>query len=209
MADLSYPAVLIEALKSSARVVAPNLTDNLENELSSGELFVNLLSSENGLSTKAPLNADEIWLRIKERLENVFGPNLINWNLAKLDSPMSRANSGGNIRRESFRPIPPSSKRTDNPKLRDSLLTMTKNTLNPLTSQDQETNQDQLFVGLLALYVCCVNDQRADVYNELLSLNDKQQFMIGKVFTYMLGVYIIKSVESTKSYYICVIMPVS
>ena len=91
MSEEYYPEILLRALKASAKVLDPTLVENLEHELANGQLILKLLDRHNHVTaTPILLEEDQIWSKIKDRLEEVFGPDVINWDLARIYSPESR-----------------------------------------------------------------------------------------------------------------------
>ena len=200
MTDVGCPNVLFKALKASAEILDPDLVENVEHELANGKLILKLLRGEHdlGTTTSSTLSEEGTWSEIKERLETVFGPNLINWNSARVYSPKSRSLStnrtqtlGGRLtsglRRESYCP---GSKGVDT------------STSEPILPDPKEChrygfssnncspdnyNKNQLSVALLSLYICCVFDQKEHVYAGLYKLSEKDQRRIQNVFQYLLG----------------------
>ena len=200
MADFGGPNVLLKALKATAEVLDPDLVENLEHELANGKFFVKLLRGKPDLEATTSIAFDEesTWSEIKERLETVFGPNLINWRSARVYSPQSRALStdrrqtlGGRLtsglRRESYCP---QAKRVDTSNSDPILPNLNESHRHGFPSNNcspYNYNKDQLSVALLALYICCVNDQKEQVYAGLYKLNEKNQRRIQNAFQYLLG----------------------
>ena len=88
MSEEYYPEVLLRALKASAKVLDSTLLENFEHELANGQLIWKLLDRHNHVTaTRILLEEDQIWSKIKDRLEEVFGPDVINWDLARIYSP--------------------------------------------------------------------------------------------------------------------------
>ena len=207
MAGEGCPAILLRALKASAKVLGPHLLENLEHEFANGQLFLKLLGKYDHVkTTAAPSDEDRTWLKIQDRLEEVFEPGLINWDMAKIYSPQSRTVTserrltfGGRLTKSAVA----LSAKVQNEHRQGSICPQTKSddtsiqNLNETynISERQECNnfypgsynKDQLGVALLALFVCCVFDQNKDVYSALCQLDEKTQKRIETVFKYLLG----------------------
>ena len=207
MAEEGCPPILLRALKASAKVLDTNLLENLEHELANGQLLLKLLDKHDHVTTTTvPLDEDMIWTKIKDRLEEVFGPSLINWDIARVYSHQSRTFSSERRLTLGGRQIKSAvalSAKVQNEHRRESLCPQPKSVDTSIQSLNEtysiserhgctnlypdNYNKEQLGVALLALFVCCVFDQNKDVYSALYQLDERTQQRIQAVFQHLLG----------------------
>ena len=198
------PAVLLKALEVSARALDEQLSKNFERVLATGQLFLKLLDNTYQINTSSFLNPDDtkIWDKIKNRIEEIFAPGLINWEELRknLKSSDRRLVSGGKISKSA---TALSSKAQSRDSLNPSQSNPSQNlnetycVSNLPECSDSSTevySKDEFAVGLLALFVCCVFDQNQDVYGALNKFDENKQNRIRSVFQYLIGmcIYFIK-----------------
>ena len=92
------PSLLFRALEASAKALDPALLNNLERKLGNGQLIYKILNkSYHVTAIISSHEKEEIWAKIKDRIEEIFAPGLINWEHAKEKAAPS--NSGSSEKR--------------------------------------------------------------------------------------------------------------
>ena len=83
------PSILSKALQVSAKALDSHLFDDVEKEISNGQLLLKLLDKNYQIECSSSIDESKIWTRIQNRIEEIFAPGLIQWEEAK------RPNGGG------------------------------------------------------------------------------------------------------------------
>lgn len=198
------PSLLFRALEASAKALDPALLNNLERKLGNGQLIYKILNKSYHVT--AIISSDEkerIWAKIKDRIEEIFAPGLINWEHAKEQATPSNSGSsekritlGGTLSKSGTLTAKPTAlhKNEGITSNADELEVQSLNETYCISNRQEEKNSltdtcntDQYGVALLALFVCCVFDQNQDLYNALYSLDEKTQSRVTSAFKYLIG----------------------
>jgi hypothetical protein len=78
------PSILLRALEASAKALDHQLVHNLEKQIANGHLLLKLLDKDYQIDkSSGAIGEDKIWCKIKNRIEEIFAPDLIKWEEAK------------------------------------------------------------------------------------------------------------------------------
>ena len=78
------PSILLRALEASAKALDTHLLHNLEKQIANGNLLLKLLDKDYQINKPSlGIEKEEIWSKIKDRIEEIFAPGLIKWEEAK------------------------------------------------------------------------------------------------------------------------------
>ena len=155
---------LLDALEDVAVLVNK---DGYKYSVEDGRFYLNFLGvnvNQNGQS-----DDKDAWRIVQERIETLFGPNLLPWNLIGME------HQNVSKRRQS---------------VRMSISSRPRIFYSEDFTSDKEPQELKLFhakVALLSLYIAAVHDHKEDLWGALASnLNNAPQIKIQKAFEYLL-----------------------
>ena len=135
-------STLIDALDSVASLLSSN--DEPRRSIDDGRFYLRFLGQDHGHDN------DGAWALIRERIETVFGPNLLQWSQIGKEEHRSRRCSELVKRRQSVRDKP-------------------RPFLNFFHDEDDDLEDNKFYtkVALLTLYISAVHDQQEHLWGTL------------------------------------------
>ena len=155
-------STLIDALDSVASLLSSN--DEPRRSIDDGRFYLRFLGQDHGHDN------DGAWALIRERIETVFGPNLLQWSQIGKEEHRSRRCSELVKRRQSVRDKP-------------------RPFLNFFHDEDDDLEDNKFYakVALLTLYISAVHDQQEHLWGTLTTnLTTPQQNKIQSAFEILL-----------------------